>query len=215
VTEGDFEKLPIDDQLSKLRDSLWAMVDRIKEKDAIDPNDIIGSVKDGISRASDKLFMKYMEEFMSVLDRIESKEWRIDAYSSLHNVLFGCTIASAIRGEEYFGDLKRLEKTIKTNPRREARANVKNMRRRHEKMRPFITAVDEKYSHLPSFNERAAEMEKELMANPEFAGLVRDVKDPRYPRKDIVAILQAIDQERELAENVSGLENRGAVALRC
>jgi hypothetical protein len=43
----------------------------------------------------------------------------------------------------------------------------------------------------------AAEMEKELMGKPEFKRLVRDLKDPRYPRIDIVAILRMIDQARE------------------
>ena len=177
------------------------MVNRIKDNDTIDPNDIIGSVKDGVSRAGYRLFKEHFDKLMSVLEKIENKASQRVAFINLDKVLIGWAMAHAFSGEEACSNIKQLEQTIKTVPRREARSSVRKMRDRQIKMLPFVELMNKELAHVP-FYERIKMIKKQLMENPAFVELLPpDLKDPRYIKKDIQAILDQIDLQAEFEDD--------------
>ena len=159
--------------------------DRIEDKDVVDPNVIIGSVKDGISLAGHRLFKEYFEKLMFVLENIASKESQREAYISLDKVLMGWAMAHAFSGEEACSSIQQL----KTAPIREARSSVRKMRDRQIKMLPFVESMNNELAHAP-FDERIKMIQKQLMKNPAFVELLPPgLKDPRYIKKDIETIV--------------------------
>ena len=133
----EFEKLPIDEQLSNLRDGLPAMVNHVEARGATYPTDIIASVKPMVSRSSNRLCRQCIEELISIVNKVDSKVVRRDIYDNLNTLLTGWAVASAFRSDlisEFIG----IQRTINTNSRREARSSTKKMQERRAQMRPFV-----------------------------------------------------------------------------
>jgi hypothetical protein len=184
----EFEKLPIDEQLSNLRDGLRAMVNHVEVTGAANSTDIIACVKLGLSRSALEQCRECIEEFISIVDKVDSKEVRRDIYCNLDTLLIGWGAASAFRGDLTSG-LTEMQRTINTNPRREARLSTKKMRERRARMRPFVEVLKGEFVHVP-FEQRTGIIKKVLMKNPDFLKILpRDLKDPRYLDKDIAAIV--------------------------
>jgi hypothetical protein len=176
----EFEKRPIDEQLSNLRDGWRAMVNHVEVRAASNSTDIIACVKLGLSRSALEQCRECIEEFISIVDKVDSKE-----------------AASAFRRDLTSG-LTEMQRTINTNPRREARSSTKKMRERRARMRPFVEVLKGEFVHVP-FEERTGIIKKVLMKNPDFLKILpRDLKDPRYLDKDIAAIVgDAMEAESE------------------
>lgn len=184
----EFEKLPIDEQLSNLRDGLRAMVNHVEVRGTANPTDITACVKSGLSRSAIKLCRKCIEQFISIVDKVDSKEVRRDIYSNLDTLLAGWAVASAFRRDLTSG-ITEMQRTINTNPRREARSSTKKMRERRARMRPFVEVLKGEFVHIP-FEARSGTIKKALMKNPDFLRILpRDLKDPRYLDKDIAALV--------------------------
>jgi hypothetical protein len=184
----EFEKLPIDEQLSNLRDGLRAMVNHVEARGAADPTDGVESVKPMVSRSANRLCIECIEELISLVDKVDSKVVRRDIYRNLDVLLIGWGVATAFRSD-LTSEFTRIQRTINTNPRREARSSTKNMRERRAQMRPFVEVLKGEFAHVP-FEERTGIIKKALMKNPDFRRILpRDLKDPRYLDKDIAAIV--------------------------
>jgi hypothetical protein len=183
----EFEKLPIDEQLSNLRDSLRTMVNHVEAR-GDDPTDIIAWVKPMVSRSANRLCRECVEELISIVDNLDSKVVRRDIYSNLDTLLTGWAVASAFR-RDLTSEITEMQRTINTNPRREARSSTKKMRARRAQMRPFVEVLKGEFVQVP-FEERTGLIKKALMKNPDFLRILpRDLKDPRYRDKDIAAIV--------------------------
>ena len=89
-------------------------------------------------------------------------------------------MAHAFSGEEACSNIKQLEQTIKTVPRREARSSVRKMRDRQIKMLPFVKSMNKELAHVP-FYERIKMIKKQLMENPAYRTLCLD-PSPEFRR---------------------------------
>ena len=82
----------------------------------------------------------------------------------------------------------------KTVAARAARTKTKRMLERHEQMRPFVSAIAEKYCDWGE--RRVIGIADELLRNPAFEKLLRGTNQVRMARKDIAAILEKREGER-------------------
>jgi hypothetical protein len=195
----EFEKLPIDQQLSQLRDGLWTMVNRFADKDTADPTDIIASVKHGVAGACSQVCKESLGELILAVEKIDGKELRRDIYSNMDVLLIAWGVKNSVG--DVTSHLNQLERSIKTNSLRDSRSSVRKMRERRAQMRPLVEQANDELAHVQS--EKPIKIIKAaLMKSPDFLKLLpRDLKDLRYIDKDIAAIVEQINGEAKSGDD--------------
>jgi hypothetical protein len=144
------------------------------------------SLESQISNASANLLREKLHNIFGLVDKTKDAA---AIYETLDFIIIAAMMVGAHRPSEAIETLHRIRKTEEAREAREASPARVAVRKRRELMRPLVEEIANDFAHHPE-RERVMAVRRALLKRDDFIRLLpKALKDPRFIKSDIEAIL--------------------------